>query len=404
MAFQGVNFAAQRLVPSDDGRLYAAIFEDGALHGCALTYTGSTLTMAAGHLIAGGRQIEVDASMSFPVTGAVSGFAQLVLVVDLTQTATTAVFNQVRAEVRYASSSEGFPTLQQQDINGSGSLYEAQLAIVSLGTGGITGIVQDLPLAKLKGGGAGLNFEVVGGTTQPAAPTENTIWVNTDTAISEWVFSAEQPASPTEGMVWFQTGISAAAAFNALKKNNMTVYPTGCKQYESGAWVNQTAKTYQGEKWVNWLVYLYNRGDVVSSLTGGWEVLKNCGGTATLDANAININITGTSSDDTYCCICTKNKVDVTKYSKMKINPEWQTEGTSQRWTTFGLFTAKPSSFSETNDSVAGIFLNRDQSVANATEIDLSSVSGSYYVAYRCGFYSSSNYKAKGTITEVIVE
>lgn len=287
MAFQGVNFAAQRLVPSDDGRLYAAIFEDGALHGCALTYTGSTLTMAAGHLIAGGRQIEVDAAMSFPVTGAVSGFAQLVLVVDLTQTATTAVFNQVRAEVRYASSSEGFPTLQQQDINGSGSLYEAQLAIVSLGTGGITGIVQDLPQAKLKGGGAGLNFSVVGGTTQPENPKENTIWVNTDTAISEWVFSAAQPASPTAGMVWFQTGTSSSVAFNALKKNNITVYPTSCKQYISGAWTDRAAKTYQNSKWVGWELALYAKGVYGSDFTeSGWTSFEIVDSSNNVDVNA----------------------------------------------------------------------------------------------------------------------
>lgn len=43
------------------------------------------------------------------------------------------------------------------------------------------------------GGGAELNFEVVGGTSAPASPKENTIWVNTDTEITSWVFSAKRP-------------------------------------------------------------------------------------------------------------------------------------------------------------------------------------------------------------------
>lgn len=43
------------------------------------------------------------------------------------------------------------------------------------------------------GGAAGLNFEVVGGTTQPKNPKKNTIWINTAQEITSWDFSAEMP-------------------------------------------------------------------------------------------------------------------------------------------------------------------------------------------------------------------
>lgn len=43
------------------------------------------------------------------------------------------------------------------------------------------------------GGGASLNFKVVGGTTEPVSPKENTIWVNTDQKITSWHFGAEEP-------------------------------------------------------------------------------------------------------------------------------------------------------------------------------------------------------------------
>jgi hypothetical protein len=43
------------------------------------------------------------------------------------------------------------------------------------------------------GGGSDLNFKVVGGTSAPSSPKENTIWVNTNTEISSWDFSATQP-------------------------------------------------------------------------------------------------------------------------------------------------------------------------------------------------------------------
>lgn len=43
------------------------------------------------------------------------------------------------------------------------------------------------------GGAAGLNFEIVGGTTQPSNPKENTIWINTAQKITSWDFAAEMP-------------------------------------------------------------------------------------------------------------------------------------------------------------------------------------------------------------------
>ena len=43
------------------------------------------------------------------------------------------------------------------------------------------------------GGGADLNFKVVGGTTEPSNPKENTIWVETEEKIPSWIFSAENP-------------------------------------------------------------------------------------------------------------------------------------------------------------------------------------------------------------------
>ena len=122
------------------------------------------------------------------------------------------------------------------------------------------------------GGGASLNFKVVGGTTEPASSKENTIWVNTDAEITGWIFSASEPENPTEGMVLFPTGTDSNIAFNALKKNGIQVYPLSAKQYISGAWVDKTVKIYQGGAWVDWITYLYNLGNECIDLTGGWTI------------------------------------------------------------------------------------------------------------------------------------
>lgn len=63
------------------------------------------------------------------------------------------------------------------------------------------------------GGGVGLNLKVVGGTVQPTGK-ENTIWVNTDTAITSYVFSATKPSSEevTSSNVYTSSGASADTA------------------------------------------------------------------------------------------------------------------------------------------------------------------------------------------------
>lgn len=120
------------------------------------------------------------------------------------------------------------------------------------------------------GAGAGLNFKVVGGTTEPASPSENMIWVNTDAEITSWVFSATQPEA-AEGKVWFFTGTRSAAEFNALRKNGIQICPLSAKQYVSGAWVAKTAKSYQNGAWRDWVTFLIQQGADNTAVTGGWK-------------------------------------------------------------------------------------------------------------------------------------
>lgn len=145
--FSGVTFAEQRVTPSDDGQLHRAILPDCFLSGCALSYSGTTLSMGAGALLLCGRQIRHNAAQNWPITGAVSGYARLVLTVDLSKTSTEDAFEQVVPEVQYATAAAGFAPLEQADINASGIRYQAEICIVSLGGSGITGIVSQLPLA-----------------------------------------------------------------------------------------------------------------------------------------------------------------------------------------------------------------------------------------------------------------
>lgn len=246
--FTGVTFAKQKIAPADDAIIRRAVLTDGILTGCALSYSGSTLTMAAGQLLVCGRQIKHPASQNWAVVDATSGFARILLTIDLTRTASKDVFDQVVDTIEYASSRDGFPALEQADVNASGVRYQVVLAVVSLGTGGITGIVSQLAASEASGGG-GLNFKVVGGLTQPADPTENMLWVKTAAEITGYVIAASAPATAAEGTVMIFTGTASLVAFNALKKNQLMVYPGTVKMYSTGAWANMDASIYQDSKW-----------------------------------------------------------------------------------------------------------------------------------------------------------
>lgn len=148
--FVGVTFAEQSVTPSDDAIVRRAMLADGVLSGCGLSYSGSTLTMAAGTLMICGRQIRHPSVQNWPIMDATSGFARLVLTIDMTRASSKGAFDQVVDTVEYASSVNGFANLEQTDINGAGTKYQIVACIVSLGTGGITGIVSQLSKAAVQ--------------------------------------------------------------------------------------------------------------------------------------------------------------------------------------------------------------------------------------------------------------
>ena len=173
------------------------------------------------------------------------------------------------------------------------------------------------------GGGASLNFKVVG-NPQPENAKENTIWVDTDVKITSWIFSASEPENPVEGMVWFTIGTSSTVEFNALKKNGIQVYPVSVKQYVDGAWLDVTAKSYQNGAWVDWWNgELYKDGNEYTGVTGGWRGrdMKVTGATAKGAAPVIRKGSNSvTVSQETYAAggvYEIVNDIDLSKYSTL---------------------------------------------------------------------------------------
>lgn len=172
-------------------------------------------------------------------------------------------------------------------------------------------------ILNMSGGGAALNFRVVGGTTVPENPMENTIWINTATKITSWIFSAEAPSSAEEGMVWISVGSSSSIAFSATKKNPIMVYPISAKQYISNAWTDVKAKSYRSNAWVDWFDgILFNKGNQCESVTGGWveangNPINSSSGTMTTQAWQTSSFSSG---------LCTAKQIDISGYTKLCVN------------------------------------------------------------------------------------
>lgn len=143
MSLTGITFSNQKITPSDDGRLYGSLLSDGILTGCAVTFAAATLSIAAGSMLIGTREL-LTSGETLSITGATSGFARVIVDIDLTRAATKTSFEQAQLQIEYAASQDAFPALVQQDINAAGTHYQAVFCVVSLGEAGITAVVSSL--------------------------------------------------------------------------------------------------------------------------------------------------------------------------------------------------------------------------------------------------------------------
>ena len=228
------------------------------------------------------------------------------------------------------------------------------------------------------GGGNDLNFKVIAVASESALPTtaaENTIAVITTTGITSYVFASTAPTSPVEGMVWFATGTASAVGFNAIKRNGLWVYPTGCQQYVSGAWVSKTAKTYQNGAWRDWVMYLYNYGSVgygFSHGRGGLSITTM--GQATENASWWSLDVVGNSNG---VALYTNDKVDLTNFKNLTTKGRKVQNNTNQ--TRMAVSTGTGDSFSP--GQVAWLDIGYSSANIDWT-LDITSLTGEYYLGW----------------------
>jgi len=143
--FNGVTFEERTVRSLDDARIRNALFTDGILTGCALTYSGANLTVAKGTLMVKGREIAVDNNETIASSPTYSnGYGRLKYVINLAAAASSSTFTQGATVWQYASTNS-FAALTQDDINdGTSTTYEIEICRVKYTSGSITSIVSQI--------------------------------------------------------------------------------------------------------------------------------------------------------------------------------------------------------------------------------------------------------------------
>ena len=358
--FTGVTFAKQKVTPADDAIVRRAILPDGILTGCALSYSGSTLTMAAGQLMVCGRQIKHPSAQNWAVSDATSGYARLLLTIDLTRTASKETFDQVVDTIEYATSADGFSELEQSDINSAGTKYQIAVCVVSLGTGGITGIVEELEKSEAS---AGKLFAVIG-VTYPAGST-CTCTNGSKTLTAKNTFGKALFVIPSAG-TWTVTAVSGS------KSTSKTVSINAEGQAETVTLMFELV-LFDGS----------NGGDV-TALTGGWEadghVSSNIVFSVGSDRISFNYAITQTQGTiKRTWFIYTKNSINMANYTTLHIT--FATMSGGDKWG-IGVNTEIPSDFYSDNPSLTAKTATTTIKNNQTLTLSISNISKGYVMAY----------------------
>lgn len=177
-----------------------------------------------------------------------------------------------------------------------------------------------------------------------------------------------------EGTSWIVTGAASSAAFNALKRNDLRVYPVSAKQYVNGAWQEVAAKIFQGGSWKDWEFFVLRKG--VFNSTYLFQVHNGDGEIISGD-NAAIVKI----HNNGYLTLYAVTKLDVSKKNAIEIAV---TKGLSAYNVRFGLVSTK-TSIDEQHENIFNVasvtFTPTSNSITPGKRtIDVSALSGEYWL------------------------
>lgn len=271
-------------------------------------------------------------------------------------------------------------------------------------------------------GGSGekdrLNFRVFGGLTAPESPKENDIWVKTSLAIPNGsVFFSEYISTFWLGvsngglyipMVASNSGLTKSTGMNCVVGTGylaeFNVNLIGCQQKVDGAWKSRDAWIWHGSQWHQFSstqYTIFNAGGA-TDYSGGWNAYayksQSSGSTPkaptfTLGAT-IDISLYGQYAYN-MGTVFSEAAIDLTKYSTLVIEIASTQTGGEDGGFSCGVCAAKQNNWTPvaTATNVG----------AGTHSIDISSLSGSYYLSLSLGGVGQGH-TAKAVINRIVLK
>ena len=144
MALNGLIFDQRNNDSMSWRRILAGILGDGVIRGCTISFTSNSITVGDGTFILDGGVIDNNGADTIPVTPTLSdGYVRLKCQIDISQEASSTWQGPVDWITEFSTTTT-FPALTQEDINGNGSIYEGEIAILQITSGNITSLVSSM--------------------------------------------------------------------------------------------------------------------------------------------------------------------------------------------------------------------------------------------------------------------
>lgn len=145
MALNGLIFDQRNNDSKNWRRILHGILGDGIIRGCEVTSTANAITVGDGAFILSGAVISNDGAETIPVTPTLTGgYVRLKCRIDLTKEAQETGPGPVEWLTEFSTTTT-FPALTQEDINGTGSIYEGEIAVLQIVSGNITALISMMP-------------------------------------------------------------------------------------------------------------------------------------------------------------------------------------------------------------------------------------------------------------------
>lgn len=260
---------------------------------------------------------------------------------------------------------------------------------------------------NFKQGGAGLNFKVVGGTTTPASPKENTIWINTDVACGEYQFTTAEPTTKANGAaleigdIWIKTHSYSDKTFNALKKNNVEISPINAYQWDGTAWKNKTAYIYISGAWVSLTMQFVTNGQRVTefeTLPNYWttDISFKLAPTVTQYADNFQLYSKAATSGTRGGTVFLRTAVDFSKISTIEVTFS-ATSGDSDASLRLDLVCTTNKEHGYTPVATLNLYKSKTSIDENTAALDVSSITDMGYIGIAVGSCNTTNITMKIT-------